>query len=170
MKLFLMGYMGSGKSTLGKLLAKKLKWNFIDLDKYIEKQTGKKIASIFEKDGEVRFREIEHECLKKLLNKDNIVLALGGGTPCFHNNINLINQNGISVYLEANIDTLTERLIKDKNKRPLIWDLNKTELKYFIKTNLKKRIFFYKKANLSINVKNQTVKELIYDICRNINK
>lgn len=168
MKLFLMGYMGSGKSTIGKLLAKKLKWDFIDLDKYIEKHAGKKITEIFENDGEIKFRKLEHECLKRLLNKDNIVIALGGGTPCFHNNIDLINKNGVSIYLKVNVDILAGRLFKGENKRPLIRNLNKTELILFIKKTLKERVSIYKQADLSIHIKHQNVEEVIDKIGKKI--
>ena len=160
--------MGSGKSTIGKLLAKKLKWGFIDLDQYIEKRTGKKITKIFEKHGEIKFREIEHKCLKRLLNKDKLVIALGGGTPCFYNNIDLINKNGTLVYLKVNVDILAERLLKDKRKRPLIRNLNETQLKYFIKKALKKRVSVYKQADFYINIKNQNVKDIIDKIWKKI--
>ncbi|MEK6616439.1 MAG: shikimate kinase, partial [Bacteroidota bacterium] len=138
MKIFLIGYMGSGKSTVGKRLAEKLSrkeetnFDFIDFDKHIEKGTGKTITEIFASDGEEKFRMLEYEYLKKLLNKENSVISLGGGTPCFHNTIQLINKNGISVYLEMSLNALVARLSKAKNKRPLIRDLNEVDLKYFI--------------------------------------
>lgn len=139
--------MGSGKSTVGKRLAEKLNVDFIDFDKHIEKETGKIITEIFDKDGEEKFRLLEHEYLKKLLNKENVIISLGGGTPCFHNNIHLINNNGISVYLEMSSDALVKRLLKAKNKRPLIRGLNEVDLRYFVEANLEKRKPVYQKAN-----------------------
>jgi len=147
MKIFLIGYMGSGKSTVGKRLAEKINFDFIDFDKHIEKETGKTITEIFDADGEEKFRLLEHEYLKKLLNKENVVISLGGGTPYFHNNIQLINKNGISIYLEMSLDVLVKRLSKARKKRPLIRDLNEVDLKYFIEANLEKRKPIYQKAN-----------------------
>ena len=108
--------MGSGKSTIGRLLARQMKLDFIDFDKYIEDETKKTISEIFEAYGESKFREMEHEFLKKLLEKDNVVIYLGGGTPCFHNNIDIINKSGTSVFLDVDVDTLVERLSKEKKK------------------------------------------------------
>jgi shikimate kinase len=142
-----MGYMGSGKSTVGKLLAEKLKMNFIDFDEYVEKEVGKSIIEIFETDGEKKFRMLEEHCLKKILDKDNIVISLGGGTPCYHNNIELINKNGISVYIKMSVDELVKRLLKVRNNRPLIRDLSKQELSLFVKTHLEKRSPIYQKAH-----------------------
>jgi shikimate kinase len=150
MKIYLLGYMGSGKSTVGKLLADQLKLDFIDFDSYIEKETGKSITEIFGNEGEVKFREIEHQFLKKLIRKANVVISLGGGTPCFHNNMDIINDSGTSIYLEVDISTLFKRLSNEKNARPLIRNLNDTELKNFIKINLEKRQIIYKNAQLSI--------------------
>lgn len=120
MRIFLLGFMGSGKSSLARELAHKLTYSFIDLDNLVEERSGKKIAEIFENDGEVVFRKIEHDCLLETFSHKNIVIATGGGTPCFFNNIDLINQNGISVYLKFNPGILASRLSNDKGKRPLI--------------------------------------------------
>jgi shikimate kinase len=151
MKIYLIGYMGSGKSSVGELLAAKLKLSFIDFDRYIEKETGKTVAEIFDTEGEDKFREMEHEYLKKLLGKEDVVVSLGGGTPCFHNNIDIINKNGTSVYLKMDVDTLVKRLFKARNKRPLIRGLNETELKYFIEANLEKRWAIYEQAHFTVD-------------------
>ena len=91
--IFLTGFMGSGKSTVGKLLAEQMSLDFIDFDSFIEQEQGKTITEMFDSGGEDKFRELEHEYLKKLLLKKNVVISLGGGTPCFHNNIELINNS-----------------------------------------------------------------------------
>ena len=152
--------MGSGKSSIGKHFAEMMKSDFIDFDRHIEKETGKTITEIFDKDGEEKFRFLEHEYLKKLLHKENVVISLGGGTPCFHNNIDLINKNGISVYLEMSVDALVKRLSKARNKRPLIRDLNEIDLKYFIEENLEKRVPIYKQAKIIINAETLSIDKL----------
>ena len=169
MKIFLMGYMGSGKSTVGKKLARKLQLDFLDLDTYIENRTGKKIAQLFDSEGEKQFRSLENKSLKELLYKDNIVIALGGGTPCFHNNIKLINKNGISVYLDIKAETLVKQLSKEKNKRPLIRGMNNNKLKLFIKINLEKRRMFYSQAHYIIKEKKmQGIKDRVQEIIKAI--
>ena len=168
--------MGSGKSTVGKRLVEKLSrrdetnFDFIDFDKLIEKETGKTITEIFDSDGEEKFRLLEHEYLKKLLNKENAVISLGGGTPCFHNNIQVINNNGISVYLEMSSDSLINRLSKAKNKRPLIRDLNEVDLKSFIEANLEKRKPVYQKANHIIQSDQLSTDVIIEKIMKVIKK
>src|SRR5688500_7831796 len=110
MKIFLLGYMGCGKSSAGKKLANKLGFEFIDLDEMIEKQYQKSVSEIFETEGENKFREYEHNCLKGLLDKENIVISLGGGTPCYYNNMELINTHGTSIYLKMSTEVLASRL------------------------------------------------------------
>lgn len=154
MKIYLIGYMGSGKSTIGRLLAEQMQLDYIDFDKNIEEEAGKTITQLFDEFGEDKFRQLEHEYLKRLLVKENIVISLGGGTPCFYNNIELINNSGTSIYLEMDVDSLAKRLSRAKNKRPLIRDLNDTELKYFIETNLEKRKAIYEQAKYTVQGKN----------------
>ena len=160
--------MGSGKSTVGKRLAEKLQFDFIDFDKHIENETGKTIAGIFDTEGEDQFRTLEHEHLEKLMVKKNTVISLGGGTPCFHNNIDLINKNGSSVYIEVGIDSLVKRLLKAKNKRPLIRGMNEMDLKYFIEANLEKRKPIYKQAQHSVIVENQSIEGVVDEIIQKI--
>ena len=146
--------MGCGKSTAGKLLAQKLHYDFIDFDSYIELETGKTIPVIFETEGEEKFRTLEHEYLKKILPLDKTVVSLGGGTPCFNNNMDLINKNGTSIYIELDVDSLTARLLRSRNRRPLIRGLDENALKTFIITNLEKRESVYRKAHHTIRTKN----------------
>ena len=146
--------MGSGKSSLGKILARKLNYSFIDIDNIIEKQTVKKISEIFSDDGEEAFRKIEHDCLIETFSFSNTVIATGGGTPCFFNNMEIINQNGISIYLKFSSGILASRLFTTPGNRPLIKQFkDKLELKNYIDTLLYDREKFYTKSKLIIEDK-----------------
>lgn len=154
--------MGSGKTTLAKKLAKKLNQPFFDLDFEIEKRENLPINQIFEQKGEIYFRALEKEMLKELITKEDcFIMSLGGGTPCFFDNIELINSSGTSIYLKYNAGILTSRLINAKIKRPLIKDLNEAELKVFITNKLSEREPFYKKCKLIIEKNNVKVEDLI---------
>ena len=152
--------MGSGKSTAGKKLAGKLNMDFIDMDDAIEAEQGSSIAEIFEKDGEEKFRETEKTLLEKLLEKDNLVVSAGGGTPCFFDNMERINASGVSVYFKMSVDSLVNRLKNAKTKRPLIQDMSETDLHHFINVNLEKREPFYNLAHSKVKAKNLNVDEL----------
>ena len=127
MKIVLLGYMASGKSSIGKKLAKMLSMKFLDLDDYIIEKEGMSISKIFKDKGEIYFRKIENKYLKEALTKkEDFILALGGGTPCYGNNMDEVNKNEtISIYLQGSNLTMTKRLIKKKAKRPLIVSGNK---------------------------------------------
>jgi shikimate kinase len=168
MRIYLIGYMGSGKSTIGRLLANKLKLDFIDFDNYIEDETKKSITQIFDTDGEVKFRKMEHQLLKKFLKEDNLIISLGGGTPCFHNNIEIINNSGISIYLKADVKTLCNRLSIEKDNRPLIRDLSRIDLKKFIEKNLKERSEIYEKAHFLILTSLLSTNEIVAEITRRV--
>src|SRR3954467_15421359 len=114
MRIFLVGYMGSGKSSMGAALAKELGLNFFDLDKAIEKKAGKDVAAIFASEGEKHFRELEKNCLTELLLEDDYVMAVGGGTPCFSDNMEKMNEAGVCIYLKMSTDHLVERLEAEK--------------------------------------------------------
>jgi shikimate kinase len=128
MRVYLLGYMGSGKTTLGKTLAKKLKFNFTDLDHFIEKDLNKKISSLFETEGEEGFRSIEKNYLHKTASMENTIVSCGGGTPCFFDNIQWMNNNGITIYLKMTVDGLFNRLLHAKEERPLLKKLSNDEL------------------------------------------
>lgn len=160
MKLFLIGYMGSGKSTVGKRVAEKLQMDFIDFDKYIEAAVGKTIAEIFDTEGEEKFRLLERDHLAKLIPRDNCLISLGGGTPCFYNNIELINKSSTSVYIDVAVDDLVKRLSNAKHKRPLIRGMNEVDLKYFIEANLEKRLPVYSQAHHTIKVGKKSIDEV----------
>ena len=168
MVIVLMGYMASGKSTIGNFLAKKLDYKFIDLDDYIESQEGIAIKQIFSEKGELYFRKLEAKYLIKLLKTEkNTVLALGGGTPCYGNNLEYIlnASNAVSVYLKASINSIIKRLEDEKSKRPLIAHLNtKKDLMEFVGKHLFERSQFYNKANYTVNTDNLELNEIVEQI------
>ena len=159
-----MGYMGSGKSTVGKQLASVLDYDFIDLDNYIIKKENRTIATIFSDKGEIYFRKIESQYLKEILSQENkVVLALGGGTPCYAYNLELIenDENVISFYLKLSIPYLSKRLFNEKDNRPLISHLeNIEELQEFVGKHLFERVQYYSKANQILEAEVKTVKDI----------
>lgn len=160
MKIFLIGFMGSGKTTVGKKLSNKLGFQFIDLDEHIEKSYGKSVPEIFEMEGEEKFRTLETVALKEVVQFENTVIATGGGTPCFNRNMDIINKNGTSVYLKMSVDTLTNRLINAKSVRPLIKDFSEATLKEYILTKLTDREPYYLQSQYKVKAKNLNVEEL----------
>lgn len=151
MLIFLLGYMGCGKTSIGKKLAGKLDFQFLDLDKLIEKQEKKTIQQIFQEKGEGYFRKIENKALEQTFNLKNTIVATGGGTPCFFQNIEEINKNGISVFINMPTKALEYRLKNTKNKRPLLLNLKEDEYLSFIEKQLSKRMPFYSKAKFTID-------------------
>ncbi|PLW99800.1 MAG: shikimate kinase [Marinilabiliales bacterium] len=143
--------MGSGKSSLHKSLSHKLNYTAIDLDNYIEIQQQKSISELFKECGEEEFRSIEKKALHEVSLQNNIVVATGGGTPCFYNNINFMNNCGTTIYLEMTPEALVCRLLGSKKKRPLINSFNESELLIFIQQQLKIRSEFYNLAHYKIN-------------------
>ena len=165
-KIILLGYMGCGKSTIAVELSKTIKIPFIDLDEKIEEKENLSINAIFEKHGEIYFRKREHEVFVELLNSpDQLIIGLGGGTPCYANNHELLKGDNVcSIYLKASIDTLFERLSVNKSKRPLIAQKNDSEMKEFIATHLFERSFYYNQAQHNVTVDNKTVDAVVLDI------
>ena len=152
MIISLVGYMGSGKSHISKILSEKINFSLIDLDKEICKRNKLTIPEIFEKKGEIYFRKLERETLEEILaTKENIVLSLGGGTPVYYNNMEIINNNSTSFFLRTSISTLIERISKQKEKRPLIANIPDEDLPEFIAKHLFERNQFYSKAQFSIS-------------------
>ena len=145
-RIFLIGYMGSGKTTLGRALAVALDLQFIDLDHYIEQRYRKTIAQLFAESGEEGFREIERRILHEVGEFENVIISTGGGTPCFFDNVDYMNAQGTTVHLDVPVERLFIRLSIARSKRPLIKDKNDTELKEFIVEQLEKRAPHYGKA------------------------
>tara|TARA_R110002049_G_scaffold308395_1_gene512190 strand:- start:39 stop:539 length:501 start_codon:yes stop_codon:yes gene_type:complete len=160
--------MASGKSTLGKVLATKLNYGFIDLDDYIEEKEKSSVKDIFKTKGEIYFRRKETYYLKDILSsKDNLVLSLGGGTPCYSGNMQVIleTENATSIYLKASIPTLVERLKTEKSKRPLIAHIETDELlTEFIGKHLFERTQFYNQAQVAISTDNKKEKDIIEEL------
>jgi shikimate kinase len=152
MKVFLIGFMGAGKSTIGKRLANKLECQFIDSDHAIEKEAGMTVEEIFQESGEDEFRAIESKWLRKL-DVENAVIALGGGTPCHGSNMEFIKEKGISVYIILSAKALSIRLASSKTVRPLIESFknDSAELTKFIEEKLEEREVFYNQANIKID-------------------
>jgi shikimate kinase len=160
MRIFLVGFMGSGKSAMGAALAKELDLDFIDLDKEIEKKSGKEITSIFANDGEKHFRDLESQTLNELLENDDYVMACGGGTPCFGDNMEKMNEAGVTIYLKMSTDGLTERLEAEKDSRPLLAGKSGHELWTFVHETLQAREPDYLKAKYKVRAKDLKPTEL----------
>lgn len=149
-RVYIIGFMGSGKTTAGKNLAAVLGWPFIDLDKKIEERAGKSISEIFSQYGEDHFRMIESETLKSLENDADAVIATGGGAPCYADNIDYMLATGLAIYLKLTPLQLYSRLSESKGERPLIKNLGKSELLAFIEEKLHIREPWYNKAEMKI--------------------
>ncbi|MCX6294219.1 MAG: shikimate kinase [Sphingobacteriales bacterium] len=150
MRIFLIGFMGTGKSHWGEIWASRHNLTFIDLDVEIEKKNGLSIEEIFEKKGEDFFRDAETNSLLEMEQYDNCIIACGGGTPCFKNNMDWMNENGITVLLNSTPSKILENIINDHKERPLLKKINKGELLFFIEMKLKERIDFYNKASIRL--------------------
>ena len=158
--------MGCGKSTIAQNLSKITNIPFLDLDKCIENKANLSINEIFEQFGEIHFRRLEHEMLLELLqSSENSIIGLGGGTPCYANNHELLKRDDVtSIYLKASIDTLYNRLIHNKSKRPLIANMNEEEMREFIAKHLFDRSYYYNHAQHKVSVDNKAVDETVQDI------
>jgi len=168
MEIILVGYMGSGKSTIAQKLSEVLDLKMIDLDEYIVEKEGVSIPKIFKKKGEIYFRKLETKTLEEIFkSQKNYVLSVGGGTPCYGKNIDLIIKNGISFYLKASLQTLNERLLKEKNNRPLIKNIGDQDLLEFIAKHLFERNPYYEKTNHTVKIDGKDVKEIVEEIILN---
>ena len=161
MRIYLVGYMGSGKSTMGKELSKKLGYRHIDLDENIEKETRKTIDRVFEEKGEEKFRQIEMRLLHETKRMYNIVVATGGGAASFEENMDWMNKNGITVYLKVSTGTLFHRLSRIRAERPLLKNLDDIKLMEQVQTHLAQREPQYLKAKHIIKGDNITVSRVV---------
>jgi len=169
MVISLIGYMGSGKSHVSKILSKHINFKLIDLDHAISERHQLSIPEIFEKKGEIYFRKQEKEILEELLEKEkSAIISLGGGTPVYYNNITTINENSVSIFLRASVKTLSERLIKEKNERPLISRIPEEELPEFIAKHLFERNPFYNQAQIIIDTDSKDAEEIADEIISKI--
>lgn len=152
MILFLIGYMGCGKSSIGRTLAKRMDYTFVDMDSEIERECEMTISEIFATHGESYFRERESDMLQKMAHRgDNVVVATGGGVPCFGSNIQLMKSMGVAVHFKMSPAKLVQRLVHGRDKRPIIRGKSDSELLEFICDNLLKREPFYLQASLVID-------------------
>ena len=146
--IFLIGFMGCGKTTLGRKLAARLDYAFFDLDHIFEAQAGMSIAEYFAAFGEAAFREAESGVLKDTVYPANAVISTGGGLPCFFDNMEWMNAHGTTVYIKLSPKTLADRLEHEKHKRPVLNGRNEKELAAFIEEKLLEREVFYNKAKI----------------------
>ena len=162
MKIFLIGFMGSGKTHWGRLLSKKLGLTFYDLDTVIVDQEKKSVADIFAEKGEEYFRYKETEALDRIAGEENgFILSCGGGTPCFFNNIEFMKKSGKVIWLNTSIDVLTQRLLRERKSRPLIREVDESDLGRYIVRKLSERRMYYQQADVTVNEESITLDELI---------
>lgn len=169
MIIVLIGYMASGKTSVGKILAEKLSYKFIDLDDFIEEKENATVKEVFKNKGEIYFRKVETENLKELLSlkDDDMVLSLGGGAPCFGDNMeSVLNaQNAISIYLKGSVTFLSKKLLNKRSKRPLIAHIEKIEdMSEFVGKHLFERMPFYSRATKHITIDNKTKPDIVEEI------
>ena len=151
-RIILIGYMGAGKTTVGKALAKELRMPFYDLDWYIESRMHKTVKAIFDERGEAGFRKIEHNMLHEVAEFEDIIISCGGGTPCFFDNIDYMNRQGETVYLKATPEVLYGHLKMGKTIRPLLLNKTADEVQVFIREQLAQRESYYSKAKHVLDV------------------
>lgn len=161
-RVIIVGYMGVGKTTVGKGLAKLLNLDFIDLDKYIQNKYRKTIGELFREKGEEGFRKIEQQMLHEVVEFENIVLSTGGGAPCFFDNMDVMNRAGTTVYISATPQELAARLSASKTERPLIAGKSPDELIQFITKHLAERECYYKKAQIEYHTDYLVSKEQVH--------
>jgi shikimate kinase len=157
----MIGFMGCGKTTIGRELALRLKWSFVDLDKMVEEHAGKTIPEIFSQNGEECFREIETKVLENLKSVKNTIVSTGGGTPCHDENMEFMLGTGLTVYLKLTPDELESRLSESRGGRPLIIDLDKGNLKVFIEKKLAEREKWYERSEIIIGGINPDIDQIV---------
>ncbi|MDR3269511.1 MAG: shikimate kinase [Tannerella sp.] len=151
-RIFLIGYMGAGKTTIGEKLSVQMGLSFIDLDHFIEKRYHKTIRQIFEEKGEESFRETEKKALREVAEFEDAVISTGGGTPCFHENMAFMNSAGTTVYLKASVDELARRMEGSNNTRPVLENRSGEALRQFMEASLSERSRHYEQAKIIFNV------------------
>lgn len=161
MIIFLVGYMGCGKSTLGRQMAREMGYEFLDTDELVEKAAGAEVSEIFARKGEAAFRAMERKAVESLKGKKNAVVSTGGGLPCFGDNMALLNELGFTVFLDVPIDTLVSRISKTGSKRPLVAQKSERELEAFVKESLSVREPFYKQATMTVSGRSVRASDIV---------
>ncbi|MCX6316717.1 MAG: AAA family ATPase [Bacteroidetes bacterium] len=165
MKIFLIGFMGSGKTHWGRRLSEKLGIRFFDLDEQVTEQAGKSIPEIFAQEGEEHFRRMEKEVLHIISEShDSFIMACGGGTPCYFNNIGYMNESGTTVWISTPQEVLFDRLVKEKANRPLIRELSDDQLRSFIAKKFADRKIYYEQARLKVDEQPVQIEQIIEKI------
>jgi shikimate kinase len=165
MRIFLIGFMGSGKTTVGRPLAKALGLRFVDMDTQIVDRQRKTVAELFDALGEAGFRQLERETLAELGAQDDVVVATGGGAPCFFDNTTAMNRAGITVYLKVSPEGLAARLRRGRDKRPLLRGKSDAELLAYIRESLAARESFYAQARITVDCDGYTDAQVV-EKCR----
>lgn len=147
--IFIIGYMACGKTTLGRALARRLGREFIDLDFYIEQRFRRSISQIFATDGEEAFRSAEHAMLAEVGEMQDVVIACGGGTPCFHGNMDFMLSRGTVIYLDTSVDRIVERLTRNRSRRPLMADKSPSQLHDEVAAGIARRLPYYTRAHVT---------------------
>ena len=163
-RVFLVGYMGAGKTTVGKELAKLAGLSFIDLDFYIEGRYHKAVSQIFAERGEEAFREIERNMLHEVAEFEDVLISTGGGAPCFFDNMEFMNASGTTVYLKVSVEELAKRLELCKHTRPVLKGRSGEELRAFIAESLEKRNPFYTKPSITFDAEKMLTESDVHDI------
>jgi shikimate kinase len=165
-KVILIGYMAVGKTTIAKLLSDKIGFKYVDLDNLIEKETNLSVSELFKQKGEIYFRKVEHKIFKNIVeNKDNLIISTGGGTPCYANNHLLLRGKNItSIYLNAPLSVIINRLKSEKKSRPLVADQSEEELKEFVAKHLFERSYFYNQATFKLDIDNKSPDLIVSEI------
>ena len=154
-RIYLIGFMASGKTTDGYALADCLQYAFIDLDATIEQGEGRSIPSLFQEEGEDYFRKLENSYLKRSVQWDHTIIACGGGTPCFSDNMDWMNNNGLTVFIDLDPGILVDRLRIDRDNRPLLQDIKEEDIERYVQDTLEWRMPFYEKAQIRISIGNE---------------
>jgi shikimate kinase len=160
MRIFLIGYMGSGKTLTGGRLAEVLNYEFMDLDHLFEEKYRISVSDFFKKYGEDLFRALEHKLLKENLHHENMVMSVGGGTPCFFDNIRWMNDHGITVYLKASVDELYNRLSRSRKPRPILNNKTDDNLRSHIVRQVAERQSYYNQATITVQEEELDIEKL----------
>jgi shikimate kinase len=160
MRIFLIGYMASGKTRIGKDLSARTGYPFLDTDEFFEKRYRISVYDFFERYGEDSFRKIESNILRETLSFPDAIIATGGGTPCFFDNLKVIRENGISVYLELDEESIVTRLSRVRKKRPLLKNKSLGELRSFIREQIALREPYYSQATYRVEAGERAVEDI----------